>query len=830
MPTTESVIPSRAGSGPSTARSLYEREDVLARLGATFEAVVRDQALGIVAIPGEAGLGKTRLLIEFESRLRSSPGEVTPRIAYARALTENSVGNGYQVIREALSDIATEESHAEENRLERVLNAFRVHAPNWLEAVPVAGALLGAAAATAQTLSDSEAPRLASSMNRQFGDLVIALAEERPLVLLLDDLQWADSSSADLLFYVSEYAKEYPILLVFAFRDEMMRAGPDAPPLRRHLLRMERYCSVEWLDLPRLSVDAIAAIAQERFEHPLPAQNAATLREHSQGNPLFVHEYLAGLGTRGSNSAEESLQIPRRIEVVLEERLEQLPADERRVIDIAATLGQVFDPRILIQVCDVPEDRTRAALRSMTKDPGLLVPARLAERPAYAFAHGLIATWARQRLAERDPFDFESLNLVIAETLKQNSSLTGSDHFQAIALHLSNAGQFREAASWYEKAAGEMQRIGAAAEAARALLTALDCEQSGPESNGATTRRRRALAQVQQDLMQHEAAAESLAGLEAYFCLPGTKAADQVGYYLDVAKAFRMAHRWPEAKRAVRLAGDRGAECDAEVRAMLALYTAEIQIAGVDRDLKGAEESLKTARSLSEDPWLRAAIIGHEGILSLARGDVSESGALFARALTTAEECGRPGRIYEGHIWLMKWHLACLRTSEALDELDVMKALMEQHEIGDRERFWSRDRGRVLALSGELDQSAVEYLRYLEAAMDCDPSTQMRALTHLAEVLVELAEERSATEACGYRDLIRKAVQNSAIPTNGVLAVEEAAGAISLKELGIGGVEQLLRASVVSVHDAPLARAQANIFTFHIGALHQFRADHGFSL
>ena len=236
----------------STARvaevGLFDREDALRALHRHYEEVHAHGGLGIVAVSGDAGLGKTRLLLEFEARLRT--GQDVPRVAYGRALASNSVGNGFQPLREALADLLVEEEKRGRDRLRRLGSLIKTTAPDWLDALPVVGGVLHAAAITAQQAAAADS--VPDSMNAQFLALLEQVAGDRPVVLLLDDLHWADASTVDLLFFLSQRLRK-PVLLVLAYRALDLRGREDHHPLRQTLWRMERYCPVRPAELLALS-------------------------------------------------------------------------------------------------------------------------------------------------------------------------------------------------------------------------------------------------------------------------------------------------------------------------------------------------------------------------------------------------------------------------------------------------------------------------------------------------------------------------------------------------------------------------------------------------
>jgi predicted ATPase len=276
----------------STARvaevGLFDRDDALRSLLRRYEEVRDTGSLGIVAVSGDAGLGKTRLLLEFEARLRA--GDETPRAAYGRALASNSVGNGFQPLREALADLLVEEEKKGRDRLRRLGSLIKDTAPDWLDALPVVGGVLHAAAVTAQQATASES--VPDSMNAQFVALLEEVAGDRPVVLLLDDLHWADASTVDLLFFLSQRLRK-PVLLVLAYRALDLRGREDHHPLRQALWRMERYCPVQPVELRPLTAGSLARLAEQVLASRIVDPDLVQwLARASEGNPLYVQEYL----------------------------------------------------------------------------------------------------------------------------------------------------------------------------------------------------------------------------------------------------------------------------------------------------------------------------------------------------------------------------------------------------------------------------------------------------------------------------------------------------------------------------------------------------------
>jgi predicted ATPase len=197
---TRSATASRLASGTQPREGLYQREGAMQELLGALDDVTRDGTMRLVELRGDAGLGKTRLLVEFEAAARATDSGSGARFAYGRALAAHSQGNGFQPLREALSDLFSDTTGGALRRLARSLTD---NAPAWLNALPAVGP---AAQALAQTVRDARrgAEGLGESVNEQFARFLRDATDDVALVLMLDDLHWADESTVDLLFYLTQ--------------------------------------------------------------------------------------------------------------------------------------------------------------------------------------------------------------------------------------------------------------------------------------------------------------------------------------------------------------------------------------------------------------------------------------------------------------------------------------------------------------------------------------------------------------------------------------------------------------------------------------------------
>ena len=314
-------------------------------------------------VAGEAGIGKTRLVSEFLGHAREAGA-----VALAgHCLQLGETGLPYAPFVAALRPLARMLSP---ERLDAVIGPGRAELAH----------LVPDLADRDQPAPDAT-PTTAAAQARLFEivyGVLRRLAEDRPVVLVLEDMHWADASTRDLFRYLVRNAREERLMFVVTFRsDEMHRRHP----LLSLLAELERLDAVGNFELSAFDAGELAeqVSAIMGSEPPLPL--VETLHSRSGGNPFFAEELLA--------AGEAGLALPRSLRDTLEERLRRLGAEARHVIQVASVAGPRVDHRVLAEVIGMPEARLTAALREVVEHH-LLLPTPPDEIPGYAFRHALV--------------------------------------------------------------------------------------------------------------------------------------------------------------------------------------------------------------------------------------------------------------------------------------------------------------------------------------------------------------------------------------------------------------------------------------------------------
>jgi ABC-type oligopeptide transport system substrate-binding subunit/DNA-binding SARP family transcriptional activator len=402
--------PAEAEPGVFVAR---ERE--LSRLG-TFLDLVLDGQGQVAFVTGEAGSGKTALLHEFARRAQDVSADLVVAIGNCSAHT--GIGDPYLPFREVLSVLSGDvEARVGGGVLNRE-NAHRLWAcvpvlvqtlidrgPDLVDSFVPSAVLVSRAAAfargaagwsdrlaelTARKAARAESTDLEQSrIFKQYTDVLQALARQRPLLLLLDDLQWADAASISLLFHLGRRLSTSRILIVGAYRPEDVALGrPSTPrqaregprgvassgqrerhPLESVLNELKRDFGDVWVDL-----NQAAAIEGRQFVDALldtePNRLGEAFRQalfrHTRGHPLFTIELLRDMRERRDLVQDEEGQwtvgptldwsaVPARVEGVIEERLDRLEPDLRELLSVAAVEGEHFTAQVLARLQSVEE-------------------------------------------------------------------------------------------------------------------------------------------------------------------------------------------------------------------------------------------------------------------------------------------------------------------------------------------------------------------------------------------------------------------------------------------------------------------------------------------
>lgn len=358
----------RGGAG-----SFVGRAQELARLQAAWEDV-RSGRGRVVLVAGEAGIGKTRLGLEAAT-LAAGQGALV-----LSGRCDEDVPVPYQPFSEALDQYV---AGADAQELRRHLG--------W-GARDVA-ALVVRLTTVLPELTEGSAPTMdgepSGSGERLFEGvafLLRSLSTTRPVVLLLDDLHWADRATTLLLRYLARALSDAPVLLFGTYRDDDARG--QAPVLRA-VSELAREPGVVRLPLGGLGPAEVADLLHTRAPGGAQRELAVRLVEQTGGNPFFLAELLrhaSNLRLRG----DEDLVVPQTVTDVVAARSARLSTAGRQLLRAASVLGQQGERRVLQQVVGLDDELFSSACDEVEEGRFLLAVPGSPER--YQFAHVLLRT------------------------------------------------------------------------------------------------------------------------------------------------------------------------------------------------------------------------------------------------------------------------------------------------------------------------------------------------------------------------------------------------------------------------------------------------------
>jgi DNA-binding CsgD family transcriptional regulator/tetratricopeptide (TPR) repeat protein len=332
------------------ARTFVGRRAELARLEEAVQASRRGQR-AVVILGGEAGIGKTTLVTELARRAREGGAEVL----IGGCLDLDLGGVPYAPLVEALRDLAA--------RRQREGHGSRVRAGADVDGDD------------AEALLDPSAWSAAGALPAVH-QVVEHLGRSGPVVLVLEDVHWADRSTRDLIAYLASASASPPLALIVTYRSDDVGAGH---PLRRFLAELERRPDVTHLRLERIGRADAAALVTSIRGHPPAAAELDVLYQRSEGNPFFLEE-LARAATPGT-------EFPPLLRDVMTARVEQLSPEAQVVLRAAAVGGRRIEHARLAAVLPLDDADLTAALRE-ARDANLITADPESSR--YEFRHALL--------------------------------------------------------------------------------------------------------------------------------------------------------------------------------------------------------------------------------------------------------------------------------------------------------------------------------------------------------------------------------------------------------------------------------------------------------
>jgi len=682
VPTATSARSSPAASAPGAAATrlpLVGRTEEMAQLEAARTAAGSTGQL--VVLSGEAGIGKSRLIDELASAAVASGS----RVATARC-HQGEEGLAFGVVADLLRGALRRDAAA----FADLPTAWQREAARLVPELAPAGGLPTAALDSPGAQSRFYAALVATVLwslgLRERGRSAAA-------VLVVEDVQWADESSAEVLAYLTRRLRDVPLLLVLSWRPDLV---PPRSPLRAALPAAHQDGVGTVVEIGPLDETAVGMLAAAALPASAPtAEVLARFRRETGGVPLIVVECLEAFRRHGRLPGDAEWQLPGGVRDLLRARLDGLSETALQVLAAAAVLTSDIEPALLRATSGRGEEEVVTALEETISRGVIVASERSGER--FEFAHEAMrrlvydtTSLPRRRLLHGRAAD------ALAQGRDPDVGAAG------VAAHLLGAGRDAESAEWFWRAAERARSLYAHAEALEHLSAAAALGYAGHHLHQVTGDVLTALGRYRDALGAYQQAAatcpaddeRSMARVEhrlaevhhrlgewdvadshltAALGLLGT-GADQALHARVLADIALVAHRRGDsvaaakvAERALETAADSGDDAAlAQVHDVLGVIACE------GRDFRLAErhlgDSLEHAARLA-DPSYRVAALNNLALVQAAAERPTEAVATARDALRLGLEHGDRHRAAALHTNLADLLHAIGAQAEALEHL-----------------------------------------------------------------------------------------------------------------------------------------------------------------
>ncbi|MDG0867093.1 helix-turn-helix transcriptional regulator [Candidatus Lucifugimonas marina] len=355
------------------ANQLVGRESELDELTAAFENA-REGHGYLVTLIGEPGIGKTRLTQEL--LLTASKRQAITAVG---TCYEGTTTPPYWAWIQLIRSLLTKPTDA-------ILRALKPRAAVMAETVPEIKGLFPNTAVLSEVETGQARFRLFEAITK----FLCEVAEYKPIVLVLDDLHWADQSTLDLIEYAVREFSSKPILVVGSYRDtELGRRHP----LSDSLAKIARTTDFKRILLRGLDLDEVTRMVHTTVNESTSPELIAEIHERTEGNPFFVTEVVATLTKEAENRGGDfdalRFKIPEGVREAIGIRLNKLSDECNEILRTAAVIGREFDFSLLIMLNSERSEEDQLTLIEEAVAVGTVREVE-GSRDHYEFAHALI--------------------------------------------------------------------------------------------------------------------------------------------------------------------------------------------------------------------------------------------------------------------------------------------------------------------------------------------------------------------------------------------------------------------------------------------------------
>lgn len=516
---------------PTGQQVFVARQQELARLKALLDSALGGQAQ-VAFVIGEAGQGKTALLQAFAQRTQ----DIHPNLIVASGNCNAYTGRGdpYLPFREILAlltgDIEARAvagtirpNHADhlQQTLPITAQALVEVAPDLLNRFVPAGSLLNRAIAAAppgvtwladlqqlaikhQDIDHTNVQQVA--LFEQYAKVLQRVAQQIPVLLFLDDLQWIDPGSAGLLLHLGRRLMDVPVLIIGTYRpsEVLIGRGGERHPLEQIINEFQRLFGDIQLDLSQAEGEVFIEALLDSQPNTLDRDFRQTLYRQTQGHALFTVELLRDMQERGDLVQDEAdrwlaqpgldwQSLPARVEGAIGERISRLETPLRDLLQVASIEGEEFSAEVIAQVLKIDKREVVSRLSRELDKKHHLVRALGFKRDGtlrlsrYRFRHILIQRYLYNRL---DDVERVYQHEAVGHALETIYRAQADEITICLARHFEAAEMLEQAIPYLQKAGDQARRTAALDEAAGYYRRALENWAEADKAGQATLQRK----------------------------------------------------------------------------------------------------------------------------------------------------------------------------------------------------------------------------------------------------------------------------------------------------------------------------------------------------
>jgi len=459
------VYRSRPGSGRIIYSKMVGRDNDLDRLELQVMKAINNEG-SIANIIGEAGIGKSRLVTELKRR------EVMKRVTL---LEGRAISTGRNLSFHPVIDIIKQWAQIRMDdekaiALGKLETAVRSLYPEKMyEVLPFFATLMGMklSGRYAERVKGIEGEALKKLILKNARELLSKATEQAPLVIIMEDLHWADTSSIELIEYLFRLAETQSVLFINVFRPGYKETGDRiVKTIKERLSTYNIEIVLEPLD-KRMSEVLITNILNISGLHPAVIRQVV---QRAGGNPFFIEEVMQSFideraiilkdGTFHMTEKIDTMAIPHTINEVLMVRIDRLEGKTRNLVKIASVIGRKFFHSILIEVANTVEDIDSRL--SYLKEIQLIRERKRMDEVEYLFKHALAQETVYESIL---PQRRKELHLKVASSIEKVLNKRIHEFYGMLAYHYSRADSMEKSEEYLIKAGEESLKSSASKEA-----------------------------------------------------------------------------------------------------------------------------------------------------------------------------------------------------------------------------------------------------------------------------------------------------------------------------------------------------------------------------